>query len=410
MYLLDFTWLINFLILALLIVITCGWAGLLLAYSLNMIYSNSYKRERGALKLNSPSVSVIVPARNEMRYLRRCLTSILSQNYKSFEIIVEDDCSNDETANIARSIQDKRIKLINLKNRPPGWTGKSWASHVGYLASAGRLLLFTDADSFFYNKEAISYAVDSLQNEGTDVLTGLPLIELTDFCSKLIMPIYNFFSIFSSPSARQLNKTNSKKGYLIGSFFIANRNVLDKIGGFCSVRASIQEDTDLGSHIKEEGFTISQIKISDFISALWSRDTRTLIEGIRRIVSYNFSNSRKNLALDIFMIFSLVTLPFVLLPLSIGISNAILLWTLSLCSLPIIAVAVTGTIKHRLNSLYSMLVLFGSAFLLTLFIASIVSLFSFRITHVRWKERMYERPQEKSITEYVAVSRSESWD
>jgi glycosyltransferase involved in cell wall biosynthesis len=314
---------------------------------------------------------------------------------------VVDDCSNDGTLKIAKSIQDSRLKIINLKKTPSGWSGKSWASQVGYLASAGELLLFTDADSFFYNNESISRAVSFLQSEGVDVATGLPLIELPDFCSKLVMPIYNLFSILSAPSARDLSDTNSKKGHLIGSFFIINKKLLKKIGGFYSVRDSIQEDTDLGAYIKKQGYPIRSIKVSDSIAALWSRDTRTLVEGMRRIVSYHLSSNKKNLILDIFMIFSMVTLPFILLVYNLYLNEdnyAILLWNALLCVLPCLAVSIIGATKHSLSSLYSILVLFGSSFLLTLYLANLVSLGSLPISRVvRWKGRKYVQPRENSM-------------
>lgn len=100
-------------------------------------------------------VSVIVPARNEEAYIKRCLSSLLSQRYPTFQVIMIDDCSTDKTLRVALAIRDKRLKVIQLKKTPEGWSGKSWASHVGYLASDGQILLFTDADSFYYNKFAI---------------------------------------------------------------------------------------------------------------------------------------------------------------------------------------------------------------------------------------------------------------
>ena len=402
MYSLDFSFpTINSILILFLAMISCGWAGLLLAHSRTASCTKSIKHKCGILEPNRPLVSVIVPARNEMRYLRRCLVSILSQNYTNIEVIVVDDCSNDDTIKIAKSIQDSRLKIINLKNTPSGWSGKSWASQVGYLASAGELLLFTDADSFFYNNESISRAVSFLQSEGADVATGLPLIELPDFCSKLIMPIYNLFSILSAPSARDLSDTNSKKGHLIGSFFIINKKLLKKIGGFYSVQNSIQEDTDLGAYIKKQGYPIRSIKVSDSIAALWSRDTRTLVEGIRRIVSYHLSTNKKNLILDILMIFSMVTLPFILLVYNLYLNEdnyPILLWNALLCVLPCLAVSVIGATKHSLSSLYSILVLFGSSFLLTLYLANLVSLGSLPISRVvRWKGRKYIHPRESSM-------------
>ena len=65
----------------------------------------------------SSRVSVIVPSYNHAPYLRECLTSALAQDYDDLEVIVIDDCSSDNSVEIAQSINDKRIQVRkNAKN------------------------------------------------------------------------------------------------------------------------------------------------------------------------------------------------------------------------------------------------------------------------------------------------------
>ena len=96
-----------------------------------------------------PLVSIIVPARNEAPRIRRCLRSLLAQDYPHLEIIVVDDCSVDETGAIARELaqQDPRLTVIRGAPLPSGWMGKAHALHQGYKQSSGEWLLFTDADT-----------------------------------------------------------------------------------------------------------------------------------------------------------------------------------------------------------------------------------------------------------------------
>ena len=106
-----------------------------------------------------PFVSVIVPARNEQDHIKRCLSSLLTQNYPNFEVIVIDDNSTDDTLKIMTEIErtiapaNNRLKIISLNHKPDNWTGKTWASQQGYLQSSGRILLFTDADTYYNNKD-----------------------------------------------------------------------------------------------------------------------------------------------------------------------------------------------------------------------------------------------------------------
>ena len=96
-----------------------------------------------------PSVSVLVPARNEARNIEACLDSLLLQDYPDYELIVLDDHSTDSTPEILGRLaaHNPRLRLLSGAALPAGWLGKHWACHQLYQASTGDLLLFTDADT-----------------------------------------------------------------------------------------------------------------------------------------------------------------------------------------------------------------------------------------------------------------------
>src|SRR5918996_2443891 len=187
-----------------------------------------------------PFVSVIVPARNEQDNIERCILSLLAQNYPNFEVIVVDDNSTDNTLRIVKDIKSRvkglsedssssihRLKIITITEKPVKWTGKTWASEQGYLQSTGNVLLFTDADTYYMNKDTISQTVSYMQKENLDVLTGLPFIELRDFWSKVTMPLWNHFSILLGANTGAMNNPKSKVAYLMGSFFLIRRKVIE---------------------------------------------------------------------------------------------------------------------------------------------------------------------------------------
>jgi len=96
-----------------------------------------------------PSLSVIVPARNESDSLPLTLPSWLNQDYPESEIALIDDESTDGTEECAHSISSRSsrtIRIIKGTQPPPGWTGKLWALQQGINVSTGEWLLFTDAD------------------------------------------------------------------------------------------------------------------------------------------------------------------------------------------------------------------------------------------------------------------------
>jgi glycosyl transferase family 21 len=268
------------------------------------------------------------------------------------------------------------------------------------LASNGQILLFTDADSFYYNKYTIANIIALMQKEQVNVVTGSPLIELRDFYSKLVMPLFNLFSVFRTLSS-VVQGDQDKSRNLIGGFFLISKSVLDKVGGFSCVRTSIQEDSDLGEQIMNAGYSIKLIKVNNLVSALWSRNQVTLLEGIKRIISYNLTNnSNMNIVVDIATIFFMVIVPFLLLPFALLLNEnnennnvlplIILSWNLSMCLIPLFAVSVKGMRKHRLNPVYSILILFAASFFLTVYLVSLVHLMSFPFSRaISWKGRKY---------------------
>ena len=88
-------------------------------------------------------LSVIVPARDEAASLPHLLASLRDELVPDDELIVVDDRSTDATAAIARAAG---ATVVDAPPLPAGWTGKSWACHLGAAASTGELLVFLDAD------------------------------------------------------------------------------------------------------------------------------------------------------------------------------------------------------------------------------------------------------------------------
>ena len=64
----------------------------------------------------NPTVSFVVPCYNLGHLLKECVDSILSQTYRNFEVLIMDDCSPDQTPEVARSFDDPRVR--HIRNEP----------------------------------------------------------------------------------------------------------------------------------------------------------------------------------------------------------------------------------------------------------------------------------------------------
>ncbi len=95
-------------------------------------------------------VSVIIPAYNCDRYIKDAIASVFAQTYTDYELIIVDDGSTDDTAQIIKSYGD-RINYIYQSNQ-----GVAQARNTGLAAAKGKYIAFLDQDDFFYPQKLAS--------------------------------------------------------------------------------------------------------------------------------------------------------------------------------------------------------------------------------------------------------------
>jgi biofilm PGA synthesis N-glycosyltransferase PgaC len=125
-----------------------------------------------------PPVSVIICARDEAENLEKFLPLVLEQDYPDFEVVVVNDCSEDDTEIILSAFEKKyaHLKVSTIKKDPVFSHGKKLALTVGIKAAKNELLLLTDADCYPNSRLWIKYMMRHF-NENTDIVLGIGLYE-----------------------------------------------------------------------------------------------------------------------------------------------------------------------------------------------------------------------------------------
>lgn len=121
-------------------------------------------------------ISIIVPVYDGMKYISRCLDSLIAQTYPDIEIIVVDDGSNDESLEILKKYEiiDSRIKVFTKKNG-----GVSSTRNYGLKYATGNYVMFVDIDD--YVAPTICEELYSVIIDGFDyVVCGYEKIELNN--------------------------------------------------------------------------------------------------------------------------------------------------------------------------------------------------------------------------------------
>jgi glycosyltransferase involved in cell wall biosynthesis len=222
-----------------------------------------------------PTVSVIVPARNEEASLAACLESLVSQTGVPFEIIVVDDGSTDRTRSIAESFPS--IRVIEPGPLPPGWSGKNNAVAAGASEAQGQWLLFTDADTV-HKPGSLARAIAESQEHHADLLSYSPEQEVHGFWEKAIMPVI-FSELARTYRPSDVSDPHSPAAAANGQYLLIARPAYEAIGGHAAVATSLLEDVALARAVKASGRKIFFRFGGDAVATRMYRTFPQLVEG-----------------------------------------------------------------------------------------------------------------------------------
>ena len=312
---------INYILVAILLGVSATWIALIKSM-LRTFNESPFLDKFEKKEHEKPKVSIILPARNEEKFIGKCLDSLIKQDYDNYEIITINDSSNDTTGDIIKKYSEKFPKVISVdaKPKPDGWMGKNWACIEGYKKASGDLLLFTDADTV-HTSSVISLAVSHLLSLELDALTVIPRMLCLDKITKITLPMISTF-LHTRFSALRVNDTSKGTGYFFGSFFIIKKSTYDSVGTHEGVKGELVEDGALGRKVKESGFKMRMVRGEHLVDAVWARDMPTLWNALKRLMIPLYLQNAKIAVASFFGVLFLLFMPFPILGYSIIFFNS----------------------------------------------------------------------------------------
>jgi cellulose synthase/poly-beta-1,6-N-acetylglucosamine synthase-like glycosyltransferase len=217
-----------------------------IAWCVQLFYLIAYFFKVAKTKTISPAnespVSVIICARNEEKNLLEHVPLIMEQNYPSFELIIVNDSSWDDTETVLKALQLQynRIHVVHLDEEKQNLQGKKFALTLGIKAAKHEHLLLIDADCVPSSKEWIREMTAGIRGQKDLVLGFSPYQKYKGWLNKII----RFDTLMIG--MHYLGMAAAGKPYMgIGRNMAYNKELFFKVGGFKSHYSLSSGDDDL---------------------------------------------------------------------------------------------------------------------------------------------------------------------
>ena len=230
-------------------------------------------RSHGGSTERRPSISVIIPARNEADSLPVLLTSLRNGDSVPDEIIVVVGECEDGTKEVAKR---EGVTVIDSEPLPEGWIGKPWACYQGARLAKGDILIFLDADTSLEKGGLRDIVETYLQTDGIVSLqpyhkTRRPHEQLSLFFNIIMMGAMGPFTVMGS---------RIKPIGLFGPCVVMRKAYYLESGGHSAVKGEVVEDLALGERLKKHNLPMHCYGGQGTISfRMYPNGIRELVDG-----------------------------------------------------------------------------------------------------------------------------------
>ncbi len=227
------------------------------------------------------TVSVLVPARNEVDRLGGVLGDLLAQSGVSdLEVLVLDDDSSDGTGELARqfSLRDSRFRVIEGVGPQPGHLGKPSACEQLASEARGSVLVFVDADVRLA-PHAVAATVDLLRRHRLDLVSPYPRQEAVGSLERLVQPLLQWSWASTLPLRWAERSPRPSLSAANGQLLAVDAATYRRAGGHATVADQVLDDIALLRAVKVVGGRGGVADGTDLASCRMYRTPTDLVDG-----------------------------------------------------------------------------------------------------------------------------------
>lgn len=266
----------------------CAFAALPAA----MVASNlrHYRSLGRAVSRDLPSVSVLIPARNEADNIRAAIESVLNCEGVQLEVLVWDDGSSDGTGEIVREMsqRDPRIQLIEGMEPPVGWAGKPHGCWNLAIHAKNDVLVFIDADVRLRGGDSLARISSAFLRTDLALLSGIPQQRVESLSEVMIVPLIHFILLGFLPFQRMRLAPDPRYAAACGQLMLFRRSSYFEVGGHELAKGSFHEGLVLSRGFRKAGRVTDLFDASDVavcrmykgLSEVWRGFAKNAHEGL----------------------------------------------------------------------------------------------------------------------------------
>jgi chlorobactene glucosyltransferase len=262
-----------------------AWLGLIVLALFARRRMGKLHRSRAILPTPAPSLTIVVPARNEGADIEECVRRTLRQDYPNLAVVAINDRSSDDTAAVLERLVVEsvgRMKAVHVVDLPDGWLGKCHALHVGTRPIDSEWVLFVDSDVKL-EPDAARRTVAMCVDREYDVLSIFPRLDAPTFWETTLLPLLAV--VWNAAYATSLTNDDSKPDHAFanGQFLLCRRSTYEQIGNHESVKDQIVEDVAIMRKFKRSGARVRLMLGQQLAQTRMHTNLRQMFNGWARI-------------------------------------------------------------------------------------------------------------------------------